>query len=378
MTASTRGMLIAASMLTLLLSGCERHTPSASQTPLEVGVIAVTLQQHTQTVELPARISARRAAEIRPQVDGIIKAELFRPGDTVKAGQPLYQLEDRRYQAQANRAAAALQQAKVTRDTRAKLYQRSKQLLAQQATSQQEADEIEQRYLEAGAALQLAMAEQQLAQINLEDSKIRSPIAGRVEVSQVTEGALVSARQSAALTTVLQIDPVYADITFSGSGLNALRHAAKNQALSLHLILEDGSRYPLPGELQFNSAQVTASSGANLWRARFANPDAQLLPGMFVRVELHIPQAEQRVSIPQQALQRDPNGDAYVFVIDSDGKLQQRHLQLGAAIGDQWLVIAGLSEGEQIVVEGLQHARVGRSARAVLLPTPSTAQAHNG
>ena len=350
---------IALSCCALLISACNKENTNPPRTPPSIGVQTVSSVEHYESTTFPARISALREAQIRPQVDGIIKQRRFNAGDTVTADQPLYQLDDALYRAQQTRAQAAQQKAQATRDTQRKLWQRAKAVLGQQAISQQAGDEAEQAYLEAQAQLAQAEADVRLSALNLEYSQIKSPITGRVEISNVTEGALVSAKQAEPLTTVYQLDPIYVDITVSGAQLNAQREAWQQGQLQVHVRLENGERYPIAGELEFISASVSGTSAANLWRAKFANPELTLLPGMFVQAELTRSTAKQTPAVPQQALLRHPNGEAYVWVLEGE-KLTARTIKVTAAINDQWLVAEGLQAGETIAVDGLQNARTNQ------------------
>lgn len=348
----------------LFLAACGDDQSNPERQPPAIGVQAVGAYQYHAQVQFPARVNAVREAQIRPQVDGIIDKRRFNAGDTVQRGQALFQLDDRLYRAQHARAEAAQAKAQATHDTQLTLWQRAKTLLSQQAVSQQALDEAQQRYLEAKAQLAQARAETRLSALNLEYSQIKSPITGRVEISNVTEGALVSAKQAEPLTTVYQLDPIYVDITVSGAQLNEHRTAWQHQQLRVDVLLENGERYPLTGELEFISAAVGGTSAANLWRAKFANPDHVLLPGMFVQAALTRIEAKQVPVVPQRALLRHPNGEAYVWLVDGD-KLQQRTIEVGPAVNDMWIVNEGIAIGEQIAVDGLLNARANQTIKAV-------------
>lgn len=363
-------MLLARLVIALLtvsaIAGCDPSTPAANKAPPAVGVQPVAQLDYRAKRTFPARISALREAQIRPQVDGIIVKQRFQAGDYVKAGQPLYQLDDRLYRAQQQKNEAALAKAQAVRDTQHTLWQRTKQLVKEQAASQQSLDQAEQNYLEAEANLAQAKAELQLSRLNLDYSQLKSPIDGRVELSTVTEGSLVSAKQAEPLTTVLQLDPIYVDITVSGSDVAAQRQAWQQGNLTIELILENGERYRQPAELVFASSQIGLASAANTWRAKVANPDQQLLPGMFVQAQLQQKHSQAIAVVPQRALLRHPNGEAYVWRVDGQ-QVEQRTIELGEAVGDLWLVKSGIAAGELIAVDGLQHIRAKQPITPVLI-----------
>jgi membrane fusion protein, multidrug efflux system len=234
---------------------------------------------------------------------------------------------------------------------------------------------------EATAAVARAQAQLQTASINLGLTDIPAPISGRIGRSVVTTGALVAANQTTALTTIQRLDPMFVDMQQSSAELLALRRAlsagnvAPVQSAPVQLELEDGSRYAHAGTLQFAESLVDPATGSVTLRARFANPDALLLPGMFVRARLVQATAQDAILVPQQAVLRDARGQASVMLVGTDGKAVQRDIRTERTVGDQWLVVGGLQAGDRVVVEGLQRIKPGQPVRAVTAGAAGAARA---
>jgi len=344
----------------LLLAGCGQPEQQALPQPIpEVGVYTVEARALTLTTELPGRTSAYRVAEVRPQVTGILQERLFTEGSDVDKGQQLYQIDPRTYQAQLTRAEANLK----TTENLAKRYER---LVRTNAVSQQQYDD-------AHAAWAQARAEVEVARIDVQYTKVLAPISGRIDRSMVTEGALVINGQAQELATVTQLDPIYVDITQSITrmlGLQRALDAGRLQAsgedlAEVTLKLDDGSVYPLSGILKFSEVSVDPGTGAVTLRAEFPNPDRKLLPGMFVRAELQEGVRQDAILAPQQAVFRDSQGLANVWVITDDGTAQQRSVETLRTVGNAWLIGRGLEAGERIVTEGLHLLRNGAEVNAV-------------
>ncbi|MFF7707095.1 efflux RND transporter periplasmic adaptor subunit [Pseudomonas sp. NPDC007930] len=346
--------LVSAIALATLLSGCnkEQAAPAAAPTP-QVGV--VTLQPRTVNLssDLPGRTSAYRAAEVRPQVDGIILKRLFKEGSDIKAGQQLYQIDPSTYEATLANAQASAEQYRS-------LANRYRQLIDEQAVSRQEYDTAHAQQLQAEAQVKTA-------QINLRYTKVLAPIDGRIGRSAVTEGALVSNGQTTALATIQQLDPIYVDVTQSYTDMLKLRRAldsgqlqkAGDNAAKVNLKLEDGSQYPLDGKLEFSEVSVDETTGSVTLRAVFPNPDHLLLPGMFVHARLPAGIAQQAILAPQIGVTRDLKGNPTAMVVTADNKVEQRQLKSSRTIGTDVLVEDGLKAGDKVIVEGLQFVKPG-------------------
>ncbi len=333
--------------------------------------------------ELAGRTAPYASAEIRPQVSGIIRARLFNEGAAVSAGQALYQLDPEPYQAALDQEQGALASAEAAARIAELQTQRYKTLLPTNAISKQDYDNAEAAYTQAQANVRLHTASVNSARINLQRTRITSPISGRTGRSLVTVGALVSANQAEALTTVSQLDPIYVDVTQSSAELLRLQQASRAgqfkaggaDTRQVSLVLEDGSSYPIEGQMQFAEVTVDATTGAVNLRAVFKNADGILLPGMYVKAIVTEGISENAILVPQQAVVRDRKGNASVRLLDGENKIVMQAVDTSRAIGSDWLVSAGLKAGDRVVVEGGQNAAAGTLVQVVSEPA-RTAEQH--
>jgi membrane fusion protein (multidrug efflux system) len=350
-------------------TGDKGKMPGGGAVP--VTVVTLKAAPVTLTRELPGRTSAFLVADIRPQANGIIKDRMFTEGAQVKAGQVLYQLDDAIYKAQYESALATLARANATAISARLAQQRAETLAKIDAVSAQENETAIAAYGQAEADVAAAKAAVENAKVNLAYTRIASPIAGRIGKSSVTPGALAVANQQTALATVQQLDPIYVEVSQSSSEWLRLRHEIDNGKLKaggtgarVAIFLEDGTRYPKEGRLQFSDVTVDTGTGSFIVRAIVPNPDNQLLPGMYVRVVLDEGVVPDAILAPQQGITRDPKGDATALVVDGDGKVEQRQLSASRTIGDMWLVESGLKAGDRVIVEGLQKIHPGAPVQA--------------
>jgi len=368
------GVLVAG----VTLNSCTDKTDASARSPSsppEVAVLTVAPQPVTLTTELSGRISAHLIAEVRPQVGGIIQKRLFTEGADVVAGQALYQIDAATFQAAYDSARAALSRAEARLIPARLKAKRFKDLAKDKVVSQQDYDDADAALKQAQADVEAAEANVQSARINLDYTCVKAPISGRIGRSSVTTGALVTAVQLAPLATIQQLDSVYVDVNRSTAEMLRLRRdlvagAIKTDAANqgkARLLLEDGTPYPLPGTLKFSDVSVDPSTGSVMLRTAFPNPDNLLLPGMFVRVILQEGVNEQAILVPQQGVTHNPQGEATALVVGADNKVEPRHLEVDRAIGDKWLVTAGLTAGDRLIVEGLQKAKPGMAVKAVTL-----------
>ena len=337
-----------------------------------MGVVALRLEDVTLTTELSGRTAAFEVAEVRPQVAGIIRARLFNEGSEVKAGQVLYRIDPETYRASYAEADAALDNARANVTTTRLKAERYTDLVKTDSVSRQEADDARAAFRQAAAQVKQNTATRRNAAINLGYTEVRAPISGRVGRSAFTQGALVTASQADALTTVQRLDPIYVDVTQTATELLGLRRAlatgqrSKGGAfLSVRLKLGDGTTYPLAGHLTAADASVDQTTGTVTLRAVFPNPEKLLLPGMYVRALVSQGVPRNGLLVPQQAVSRDPKGEATVMLVDAQGKAQMRVIQTDQPFGDRWLVTGGLNAGDKVIVEGLQNARPGTPVHAV-------------
>ncbi len=362
------GAVSALILAAVLLVGCSpQATPAtaAAPPPVEVGIVTVAPGALGLVTELPGRTEASRVAQVRARAAGILQQRLFREGSDVKAGQPLFRIDDAPYRATLASARAALARAEANLLQAGAQAERYKPLLEANAISQQDYVNAVAAQKQAEADVASGKAAVQTAQINLGYASVTSPISGRIGRALVTEGALVGQGEATQLALVQQIDPLYVNFTQPAAEVLRLRaaiaagklkSAGGSDAASVRVLLEDGSRYPLPGKLLFSDLSVDPSSGQITLRAELPNPKGALLPGLYVRVQLEQAEAPDAILLPQQAVTRSPQGDT-VKVVGADGMVANRPVKLGGAQGGQWIVLDGLKAGEQVMVDGFQKLR---------------------
>ncbi len=354
-------------------AGCGAKPRGAAPPPPEVAALTLEAQNVSLTTELPGRTTAYRIAEVRPRVGGVILERLFTEGADVQAGQQLYQLDSRRFAAELERANANVKRAQAELGNAQYELQRLTALKDNQVVAEKEYQTALFAERGADAALDLALSEQRIAALNLEWTGVVAPISGRIGHSSVTEGALVTAEQMTPLTTIQQFDPLYVDVTQSSTELLRLKRNLETGALSadgdqraVRLLLEDGTPYPLEGTLQFRDITVDPTTGSYTLRIVFTNPQHLLLPGMFVRAIIQEGTADQAILVPQQGVSRNPKGEAIALIVDDAGQVQQRKLTLNRALGNRWLVSAGLAAGDRLIVEGALNVRPGSAVRVAV------------
>jgi membrane fusion protein (multidrug efflux system) len=359
-----------------ILGGCGQHSSTGGPPPgsaPEVAVVVVQTERTPITTELSGRTSAYLVAEVRPQVGGIIQKRLFIEGADVKAGEVLYQIDPAIYQAAYASAKAALARTEANLTTTRLKAERYQELVAIKAVSRQEFDDITAALKQAEADIEAGRAAVETARINLSYTRVTAPISGRIGKSSVTAGALVTASQGSALATIQQLDPVYVDVTQSSANLLRLQQSMASGKLKrngagqakVKLLLEDDTKYPWGGTLQFRDVTVDPTTGSVILRVVFPNPKGVLLPGMFVRAELEEGVNEKALLVPQQAVSRDPKGNPLILTVDAEGKVQQRMITVDRAIGDKWIVSSGLAPGDRLIVEGIQKVKPGASVKVV-------------
>lgn len=351
----------------LAACGAKEATPAGGREmpPPRVGVITVQPRSVALRTELPGRVEALRVAQVRARVNGVVLKRRFVEGSDVKVGQPLFQIDPAPYQAALDAAQAVLAKAQANRVMATELATRYKPLAEAKAISAQEYVTAEAQRLQAEADVAAGRAAVQTAKLNLAYAHVTAPIAGRIGRAAVTEGALVSAAEGTLLATIQQIGAVYVNFTQPNTEVLRMRRAlAANQqrrvgngAAEVRVVLDDGSELPRPGKLLFSDLSVDPSSGQVTLRAEVPNPDGLLLPGQYVRVRLAQTELLAAMVLPQQAVTRANQGDS-VLVVGADNKPQPRNVKLGAAQGNDWIVLDGLAPGDRVIVDGFQKMMV--------------------
>ena len=369
---------IAAGMLCglLILTGCGQGGNTGKGRaggPPAVAVVTVQPQQVLVTTELSGRTSANLIAEVRPQVGGIIQQRLFTEGSDVKAGQVLFKIDPAHYQAVYDNAKAALGRSEANLSAIKLRAERMRELVAEKAVSQQEYDDATAALKQNQADIQFWRATLETASINLKYTSVTAPISGRIGKSNVTVGALVTAHQPVPLATIQQLDPMYVDVPQATTELLRMqRHLAegrlhRNGQLrnKVQILLEDNTRYPYDGALQFRDVTVNQTTGSVILRVIVPNPKGVLLPGMFIRAVVEEGINKNALLVPQQGVSRDPKGNPYCLIAGAAGKVEQRPITIERAVGNQWLVTEGLAPGEQVIVEGILQAKPGATVKVV-------------
>lgn len=363
-----------ATVAALLLRHDQTPQPPAPPEPPAVGVIELREQAVSLTSELPGRVVAREISEVRPQVSGVIRQRLFEEGATVQEGQLLYVIEDAPYRAAVVAAEGRLAEATATiQSTRSKAG-RYDALLSQNAISRQDAEVARDAYAQAQASVRTQRGALDAAQADLGFTRILAPISGSIGRSFVTVGALVQAGQLAPLALINRTDEVYVDVRQSADRMLDLRDSYGSGNLGpgedpatakMRLILPNGRAYEHDGTLRFSEAVVDPTTGSVAMRALFPNPDGKLLPGMAVRVVFTEGIRQRAILVPQQGITRDAKGGGIALVVGDDDRVVRKAVVADRTVGSQWLVTAGLSAGDRLVVDGLSAAQPGQRVRPV-------------
>jgi membrane fusion protein (multidrug efflux system) len=372
----------------LLLAACGSSDPSPGgaggrggpKGPIQVGYVVVQPGSAPMQQQLPGRVAAYQVSEVRPQASGVILRRLFQEGSVVRQGQTLYQIDPSVYQAQAAQAAANLQSARASAEAARTLVSRYAPLVKDEAISKQDYTNAVAQARQADAAVAQNSAAVRSAQINLRFTRVPAPISGRIGLSNFTEGALVTANQAEALTTITRLDPVYVDIQESAADLLALRQAlahggAVPTTAQVRLRLPDGSDYGFTGTVEFSQVLVDQGTGTVTVRARFANPQAILLPGMFVTAMFAQAVDTSAFLVPQAAINRDPKGNATLFVVGPGNRAVERVVVADRTEGPYWVVTQGLAHGEKVITQGTANLKDGAEVKPVPASAPQRIKA---
>ncbi|WP_256731502.1 efflux RND transporter periplasmic adaptor subunit [Sphingomonas sp. dw_22] len=378
-------MLAAAS----ILSACSGSGGSAQKKgrgqsgPPQVGFVVVQPSSVPVTTELSARVTAYQSSEVRPQVAGIIRRRFFQEGAIVQQGQTLYQIDPSLYQAAVDQAQANLQSARANAEAAKVRADRYRPLAQMQAVAQQDYTDALAQARQAEAAVAQNKAQLDTAQINLRFTRVPAPITGRIGRSLVTEGALVTTNQTDPLAAIQRLDPIYVDIQQSSADMLALRKALARGGVipasaAVRLKLEDGSDFGQTGTVEFSEVMVNENTGTVTLRARFANPQGVLLPGMFVRAVFAQAIDTQAFLVPQAGVARDPKGNATVWVVGPGNRAVARTVIAERTIGPNWVVTQGLAPGDKIIVQGTANVRPDAEIKPVPATAPQRIEAPKG
>lgn len=366
-------------VVSLMLAACQSETPAPPATEAVVSVQPIKSRTLAMEQTLAGRTVAYMVSEVRPQVNGIIQKRLFTEGEDVKAGQVLYQIDPATYQAAYDNARGALAQAQASVQAARPKAARYRKLQAIDAVSQQDSDDAQAALKQYEAAVVAARANLQSARINLDYTKVTAPIDGRIGMSAYTPGALVTASQTTALTTIQQLDPIYVDVTQTSAQLLALRRQFDSGALKavggkvkVKIALEDGSIYQHEGELAFVGTTVSTGTGNINLRIVVPNPENLLLPGAYVRAILPMAINEHAILVPQKVVTRNTKGEAVVKLVGDDDKVIERVIQLGDAVKDLWVVTSGLKDGERLIIDGGTKVSAGKTVKVESVEAPDT------
>ena len=343
----------------------------------QVGFVVVQPSAVPLAVTLSGRTVAFETSEVRPQVTGVIVKRLFTEGSLVRAGQPLYQIDPSLYRAAVNQASADLASARATAEAASAKAQRFKPLADMEAVARQDYIDALAASRSAKASIAQNAATLDTARINLRFTTVPAPITGRIGRSLSTVGALASASQTDPLAVIQRMDPIFVDMQQSATDITALRRKLAAGGVTpgstqVHLRFDDGSQYASPGTVQFSDVTVDQGTGTVTLRARFPNPDGLLLPGMFVNAVFDQATDPSAFLVPQNAVQRDFDGTAFVMVVGNDNKAARRKVTADRTQGVHTVVTSGLQKGDKVIVQGLNGLKQGAAIKPVAASAPQT------
>lgn len=357
---------------TAVLAACSAQAKqeAAAPPPAQVTITPVAFKELRQWDDFTGRLEAVDTVDIRPRVSGYIDGARFEEGARVRKGQVLFQIDPRPYQAEANRAEAEVARAKAQLDLAVVNRERGRRLIEQNALAQSEFDRLSAEEKAAQANLGAANAAYQTARLNLEWTRVVSPIDGRVSKAVITRGNLVT--PSNLLTTVVSDTPIYA--TFNADEQTFLKYASaergKASPVYMGLMTEDG--YPHQGQLKFIDNALDARSGTINGRAIFANADGRFTPGLFARIRMVSDTAQTVALAPDRAVATDL-GKRYVVVVGANNKAEYRPVEIGPLAGNLRIIRSGLKPGDRVVVGGLQKVKPGDTVNPVVIKTDLSA-----
>jgi membrane fusion protein, multidrug efflux system len=352
-----------------LFAGCDAPDAASATAPAsdpDVSIVTVRPQPRAIVRELPGRIAPTRVSDVRPRVSGIVVERMFSQGSEVKAGDALYRIDPRPFEVEVQFTEAALAKAMAAYEQASQQAKRIATLTSQRATTEAENEKAVAALRQSEAEVEGRKADVARARLHLDYATIRAPIDGIVGAALASEGALV-VQNDTILATIQQLDPIYADFTQSVTEVNHLRRAFDSGELAriapdtteVRLVLDDGAVYQTAGKLLFSDVKVDAHTGQVTLRGQFANAKRELLPGMYVRVQIEQGIDNDAIAVPQQAIQRNSGGGSEVFVVKDDNRVAIQTVRTGSIQNGQWFVTEGLKAGDKVVVEGFQKFAAG-------------------
>ncbi len=361
----------------LLLPGCDQvaSPPQVKRPPPEVTVVIAHAGSVPLTREPVGLLAATQTAQVRARVAGIILRRVYTEGAEVRQGQVLFEIDPAPLQASLHAEEAVFSKARADATNAGLIARRYQDLAAKGLLASQDLDTALANERTTAALVKEAQANVEKARLNLGYATVKAPIAGHAGRALVTEGALVGQGEATELTTIEQIDPIYVNFSQSVGELPQWQQAAiTNQSIKVQVILPDGTPFPYPGTLDFSARKVDHRTGAVSLRAVVPNQEQRLLPGMFVKLRVTVGHLEHAFLLPQATLQRDQAG-AYVLVVGAAGKVEQRRVQTHGMTRTDWIVSGHLTDGDQVIMDGLQKVKPGALAMAIQAADTATSQA---
>jgi membrane fusion protein (multidrug efflux system) len=369
-------------LLTLLaLAACGNQTPEESPPPaIEVTTVTVTPRDTPVELEFVAETQSSRQVEIRARVEGFLEKRLYTEGELVKAGQKMYQMDQKPFQAALQSAKGQLAQQEAALAVAQATLARVRPLTEKNALSKKNLDDTVGMVQHAQAAVFAAQGEVTTAELNLSYTTLRSPLTGLSSFSKKHEGSYLSADEGGLLTYVAQLDPIWVNFSVSENQMlknrgeierGLLRFPPRN-LFEVAVTLADGSVYPHLGQIDFSEPSFSQETGTFLVRTLFANPAAELRPGQFVRVRLRGAMRPNSILLPQRAVLQGAKGH-YVWVVDGEGKAARREVEIGDWQGEGWFINHGLQPGDVVVVDGAIRLSPGAILKVIDASAPMSA-----
>ena len=351
--------------IAVLLGGCGKTQAPAPPSAPEVTILTVEAKDTPVTFEFVGVTASSQQVEVRARVDGFLDERLYTEGSIVKQGQAMFRMDAKPFQAELHAAKAALAEQQARLWTAQANLKRVKPLAKANAVSKKELDDAQGTVNAAAAAVEMARADVETAQLNLGYTTINAPVTGASSFARIQNGAYVN-QQNSLLTYVAQIDPIWVDFSISEDEMLSLRRQIAEGSLrspgegelDIELVMADGSVYPETGKIFFRDANYNIDTGTFLVRATFANSDDLLRPGQFVRVHVQGAIRPNATLVPQQAVLQGAQG-FFVWLVDAEGKAQVRNVEVGAWQGDNWFITKGLSAGDRVITEGFMRLAKG-------------------